>query len=162
MQLVIERAGHHGQARAGLLVERPESEIVAVEIVQQGADGAGKSSLRGQGLAWSGNSRRRPRSPDESIQYVGGGRDDVFLEPQVAGLVGEGDAAVVHGLTGSWRGRAGGVEIARVDDSLWARTSNEIPWPWARAEYQGARRVSRYSQLKWWFQTARPCGLGSG
>src|ERR1700722_7149032 len=33
---MVEGACDHGQARPGLLVERPESQIVAVEVVQHG------------------------------------------------------------------------------------------------------------------------------
>ena len=40
VQAMIKGARHHGQARTRLLVERPESEIVAIEIVQKGADAA--------------------------------------------------------------------------------------------------------------------------
>lgn len=36
VQTVIEIARHHGQAGAGLLVERPESEVESVEVVEQG------------------------------------------------------------------------------------------------------------------------------
>jgi len=40
MEVVIEAARDHRQPCTGLLVERPESEIVAAEIVQEGADSA--------------------------------------------------------------------------------------------------------------------------
>jgi hypothetical protein len=35
VQPVIERAGHHRQTRAGLLVKRPESQVIALQIVQR-------------------------------------------------------------------------------------------------------------------------------
>src|SRR3977135_3777586 len=36
MQLMIEGAGYHGQACTRLLIERPESQVVTLEIVEQG------------------------------------------------------------------------------------------------------------------------------
>lgn len=40
VQAMVEIAGDHGEPRAGLLVERPESEVVVSEIVQKRADSA--------------------------------------------------------------------------------------------------------------------------
>src|SRR5580692_9218741 len=50
VQVMIEGTGHHGQACAGLLVEGPESQVVAIEIVQHRADRTRKEFLHARVL----------------------------------------------------------------------------------------------------------------
>jgi len=91
VQAVIERAGNHGQARAGLLVQRPESEVVAVKIVKQCLNGAREKMVYGLIFGRQKVIVHAPCGPDESVQNVRGRRDDVFLEPEIAALIGEGN-----------------------------------------------------------------------
>src|SRR5579859_3215294 len=114
VELVVKAAGDHGQARARLLVERPESEIVAIQIVQQGANAAGKKLMRGMVASCQEVVIDSPQSPDESVEDVCGRRHDVFLKPEVPGFVGEGYAALVNGPLKAGEGLAGGIEITRV------------------------------------------------
>ena len=52
-----------------------------------------------------------PGCPYESIQDVRGRGDDVFLEPKVAGFIGEGNASFLHVVVEGREGAFGGVEI---------------------------------------------------
>ena len=112
MQAVIEGARDHGQARAGLLVERPEAEVEAIEIVKESSDSAQEEILRGAVFSGEEVIVDSPERPDESVQDVSGRRDDVFLEPEVAGFVGEGNAAIRDRMLKADEGAAGCVEIS--------------------------------------------------
>jgi len=111
VQPMIEGAGDHREARAGLLVERPESQVVAIEVVEHGANCARKEILRRGMLGSEEVVVDAPGRPDESIQDVRGRGDDVFLEPKVAGFIGEGDASSLNVVVEGREGAFGGIEI---------------------------------------------------
>jgi hypothetical protein len=114
MQPVIERARHHRQTCAGLLVERPESQVIALQIVQQGSHSPRKHFLGrfvGCGKEVILNA---PKRPDETVENVRRWRHDVFLEPKVAGLVGESDSTLGDGALKAHEGTLGRLEIERV------------------------------------------------
>src|SRR5438874_8022284 len=92
---MVERAGHHGQACAGLLVERPEPQVVAIEIVQHGSHCARKEFPSGRVLGREKVVVNAPGCPDKSVENVRGRGDDIFLEPEVAGFVSEGNASIL-------------------------------------------------------------------
>ncbi len=78
-----------------------------------------------------------PRCPDESVKNVGGGRDDVFLEPQVPRFIRKGDASIIHGDMEAGESALGRLQISRVTgflvrthqygDSLPLR-ERRVPW----------------------------------
>ena len=65
--------------------------------MQQRADPAGEEILSGGVFRGEKVIVDSPERPDESVEDVRGRGDDVFLEPEVAGFVGEGDAALGDG-----------------------------------------------------------------
>src|SRR5580693_9814930 len=91
---MVEGTRHHGKPSVGLLIERPETEVIAIEICAQG-----KCGLREQ-VSRDGAFRRQkiivdaPCRPDESIKNVRRRGNNVFLEPKVAAFVGECNAAL--------------------------------------------------------------------
>src|SRR5277367_882558 len=95
MQTMIEGAGQHGESRSRFLVERPETSVVAMEI------GAKRCNRECEQIPRRGVASRKrivvnfPDRPEETIQNMRGRRDDVFLEPKIAALVGEADSAFV-------------------------------------------------------------------
>src|SRR5207248_9208572 len=95
-------------------VERPESEIVTIEIVKQGTESAGEKVLRGFFVGGQEIVVYAPKSPDESVQNVRRRRDDVFLEPEVAGFVGESNTAISNLTLKTHEGALSGLEIARL------------------------------------------------
>ena len=89
VELVVKRACHHRQACAGLLVQRPKSEVKSIQVVEQCLH---RSREKFASSVVAGTEKivvDTPSRPDEPIQNMSGRRDDVFLEPEVAMLVGE-------------------------------------------------------------------------
>ncbi len=114
MQLVIKGARDHGKAGARLLVQRPESKIVAIEIANQRLNSAQKEIMS------RGIPRREnvivdsPQSPDESIQNMGRRRNNVLLEPKISGGIGEGDTSVFDRLLKARKSLPRELKIARL------------------------------------------------
>src|SRR5437764_7650025 len=91
---MIESACNHWQPSAGLLVERPEAEIVAIEVMYQRSHAAREQFLNRR---ISGCERKivdSPECPDEAIQNVRRRRDDVLFEPQVSRFIPKSNSAV--------------------------------------------------------------------
>src|SRR5579862_5960376 len=65
VQPVIKRTGNHWQSSARLFVKGPESEIVALKIVEKGANSAGEEILRGGLLGRKKVIVDSPKRPDE-------------------------------------------------------------------------------------------------
>src|SRR6266853_2431985 len=107
---MIERASHHLQPCSGLLVKRPESQIVPLQIFQQGLYRPAEKALRG----WIGGRDEvviySPSRPDKTVQNMSGGRHDVFLEPEVTVLIGEGHTTIL-----SWHKKTGESPLSSVD-----------------------------------------------
>src|SRR5215469_11172947 len=95
---MIEGARCHGYACARLLVERPEAQIIPLKVSQQRLYGPRKELARSRVPRGKKVVVDTPNCPDESVEYVSGRRDNIFLEPQIALFVGERDAAFVHRL----------------------------------------------------------------
>src|SRR5580658_1062113 len=93
---MIERAGNHGQASARLLVKRPEAEIIVLEITQQGLHGTGEECLCRLVSRCEEVVVNSPRGPDEPVENVGGRGDDVLLEPEIAAIASERNAAFAY------------------------------------------------------------------
>ena len=111
VQAVIEIAGDHRQARAGLLVEGPESEVIAGKVVEERSDSsveqiACAGILRGEPVIVDS-----PECPDKSVEDVRGRGDEVLLEPEVSGFVGEGYASFGDRALEADEGLAGLVQI---------------------------------------------------
>jgi len=111
VQSVVERARDHRQQSAGLFIERPEAEIVTIEVRAQG------SHRLLEQISCRSISRRQkivvdtPGSPDESIQNVRGRRDDVLLEPKNAFVVAERNSTIVRRFEKCDERTFGGCEI---------------------------------------------------
>ena len=94
-----------------MFVERPESEIVAIEIVEKSANAKREQFLRSAFFRRQRVVIDAPERPDKSIEDVRGRRDDVLLKPEVAGFVGEGYASFFDGTLETYEGGARGVEV---------------------------------------------------
>src|SRR5579862_1257016 len=111
---MIKRARNHRQARPRLLVERPESQVIAVEIVQQGSHSAGKQAVRSALFRRQKIVVDTPESPDKSIQNVSRGRNDVLLKPQIATFIDECNPTFAEGVFEARVSPPGGIEIGTV------------------------------------------------
>src|SRR5437879_6675155 len=107
---MIEGASHHLQPGSGLLIKRPESQIVELQIFQQSLHRPMEKALRG----WIGSRDKvvvySPSRPDKAVQNMSGGRHDVFLEPEVTALIGEGHTTIL-----SWHKKTGEGPLSSVD-----------------------------------------------
>src|ERR1017187_662602 len=99
---MIEGAGHHLQASSGLLVKRPKSQIVVLQIFQESLHRLLEKGMRGWIACRQKVVVHPPRGPHKAVQDVGGWRHDVFLEPEVTVLIGEGHTTILrwHEKTG--------------------------------------------------------------
>src|SRR5579862_8323972 len=98
MQLVIEVARDHGKAGARLLIQRPESKIVAIEIANQRSNAAQKEVMS-RSIPRSENVIvDSPQGPYESVQDMGRRRNNVLLEPKMSVGIGEGNTSVFDRL----------------------------------------------------------------
>src|SRR5450432_3936180 len=108
---MIEGAREHGESRSRFLIERPEAEIIAMEIRTQGCDRASKEIVCRSIAGRKREITHAPHGPDKTIQNMGGRRDDVFLKPKTAVLVGEADAAFISGRQESLERTGSGFQI---------------------------------------------------
>src|SRR5271166_2161972 len=111
MQSVVEGAGDHGERRAGLLVERPETEVVTVKICAKSNCRLREQIPRGVALRRQKIVVDAPCCPDESIKNVSWRCNDIFLKPNVAACVGECDSTFIRGFEEAGKRAFGSFQI---------------------------------------------------
>src|SRR5579884_3374209 len=111
MQAVIVGAGDHLQVGAGVLVEGPEAEVVALEIRHQSVHGAEENAT---GDFCPGSEEEivdAPNRPHEPIQDVRGRGDDVLLKPQSTKLIEIAHPALLERVHESVESARGCIEV---------------------------------------------------
>src|SRR5436305_3600080 len=114
MELVIERTGHHLESRSRLLVQRPKSHVVRIQVAQKRAHGLLEKRLRG----WITRGKKvvihTPGGPDESVENMRRRRDDVLLEPQITPVIRKDHTAILDWQQKTGKCFLGGVQILRL------------------------------------------------
>src|SRR5581483_3870634 len=111
MESVIKGACNHGQAGSGLFVERPETEIVAMQVLMQSIHRAREERSHHAVPCSKKKVVNTPRRPQETVQDMSRGRDDVLFKPDIPSLVGETDAAFVSLPQKTTKSASGSLQI---------------------------------------------------
>src|SRR6266576_2314511 len=111
---MIEGTGNHLQARSRLLVERPETRVIKIEILRQGLcdlveQYTGSRLVGGKKIVVNS-----PGGPNAPVENVRRGVDDVFFDPRVSLIVDEYHASVLDGLPETLKGTTRCILIAVV------------------------------------------------
>src|SRR5579872_636049 len=114
VQAMIKRTRNHGQQSSGLFVQRPEAQVVTIDVGKESVDGMVEEVLRSLAPCGEEIVVNTPRSPDETVQNVGRRRDYVLLKPDIATFVGEGHSTLVSGLEEALESTGGLFQVCTV------------------------------------------------